>query len=152
MAVAAQFIRKPQPFAPGPQAVAAMDCNNFRQLDTAALYGIQLQQQQPAGPCEAYQCGSGWEWWGRIDLPAGVWRLKVRPKAGLLCTDVLAACDSLCSNTMAAGPVEVDWKSPLPHRRWIHFSASQGIPVEFEVGRWESGQPCNPTWWGKPCK
>ena len=132
-------------------AAPAMDCQNAQIMDTSTLYSVILQSQAQTAPCEAYGCGTGYEWWGVAPLPAGTWRLKVRPKKKV-CISLLSACDTLCQNAASEPPIEFDWKFTTDRNYWIHLSGSSAIGVDLEIGRWERASPCLGSYWGPPCK
>lgn len=152
--LAANMARMYNPAAPPTDDSPAsyMDCQNYRAVDTATLYSFQMPAQPMTGPCnrDLYPCGTGYEWWGMAHLPAGSWRLKLKP-TGNVCLDLLTSCDSVCQQVNANGPVELDWKNDLPKRYWIHLSSGQAANVIFEIGRYELGTECIPVFWGEPC-
>lgn len=133
------------------RATAAAGCLGAVSIDTAQQYNVALAGSQPTAPCESYQCGQGYEWYGTAELPAGHWRAKIQASHPV-CIALLSACDSVCQEITIASRDVLDWKSQSQQRWWIVGTAGQPIHLVLEIGRYEIGTEClTPTYWGPPC-
>jgi hypothetical protein len=120
-------------------------------IDTARQYTINLVRGNPTAPCEAYECGHGYEAQFSADLPAGSWRLKVEATRPT-CIALLSACDSVCQQVAVLQRGTIDWKHGDRHTWYFTASSSSPATLVVEVGRYELGPACEqPTYWGPPC-